>query len=97
MSQIQQAKQIIEGMSHRDILHLLNYLRLKTEFIIPKCYSKQEILRFLKSEGIQGNLSEKDYRKIKKYFDSECRDLMNELLRNHLIIALDASADIQQP
>lgn len=93
MGHFQSAKEVIEKMSRQEILNLLDYLRRKTDIIIPKCYSRTELNQFLRAEGINGKLSEDDYRHLKSELDHSCRELMNEVLRTRILMTLDASTD----
>jgi hypothetical protein len=93
MGHFQFVKEVIEKMSHQEILNLLEYLRKQTDIIIPKCYSKKELNQFLKAEGINGQLSEKDYLRLKNELDNSCKELMNEVLRTRILMQLDASLE----
>jgi hypothetical protein len=93
MGHFQYVKDLIEKMSHQEILNLLDYLRTQTDVIIPKCYSRRELNQFLKAEGIRGKLSENDYRQLKKELDNSCKELMNEVLRTRILMTLDATAE----
>ncbi len=93
MGHFQYAKEVIEKMSHQEILNLLDYLRKQTDIIIPKCYSKTELNQFLKAEGISGKLSEDDYHRLKRELDNSCKELMNEVLRTRILMTLDASLE----
>ena len=93
MGNFQYAKEVIEKMSHQEILNLLDHLRNQTDIIIPKCYSRSELNRFLKAEGISGKLSEDEYRRLKKELDNSCRELMNEVLRTRILMTLDATLE----
>ena len=93
MNQLNTLKKAIEELNQKDIQNLLNYLRQKTEFIIPRCYSKTEILKILELEGVAELLSESQFHQIKKEFDNSCSGIMTEILRTHLLMAMDASTD----
>jgi hypothetical protein len=94
MSHYNHVKNIIGNLNPREIRNLLNYLRQKTEFIIPRCYSKFEIVKLLESEGIRDLLTDEDYHRIKNEFDNGCAEIMNEILRTRILMALDASSEV---
>ncbi|UCF63346.1 MAG: hypothetical protein JSW33_12370 [bacterium] len=96
MGHIHSAKKVIEKMNHNEILSLLDYLRRNTDIIIPKCYSRAELLKFLRSEGINAKLSEEAYQKLKKEVDNGCKELMNEVLRTQILLTLDAASDVSE-
>jgi hypothetical protein len=96
MSHYDQVKKSIDNLNPSEIRNLLNYLRQKTEFIIPRCYSKLEIIKFLESEGIRDLISDEDYHRIKTEFDNGCAEIMNEILRTRILMALDAASESRQ-
>jgi len=96
MSQYNHVKKIIGNLNPQEIRSLLNYLRQKTEFIIPKCYTKRELIKLLESEGIIDLLTDEDYQRIKNEFDNGCAEIMNEILRTRVLMALDESSDLSR-
>ena len=93
MGHLQHVKQVVEKMTNQEILYLLEFLRLRTDIIIPKCYSRKELNQFLKAEGINGKLSDGDYQHLKRELDNSCKELMNEVLRTRILMTVDASFD----
>ena len=93
MSHYNLVKNNIGHLSAPEIRNLLNFLRQKTEFIIPRCYSKIEIIKLLESEGIRELLTDEDYLLIKNEFDNGCAEIMNEILGTRILMALDASRE----
>ena len=96
MGNIQSAKKVVEKLNHNEIMSLLDYLRRKTDIIIPKCYSRAELLSYLRSEGINGKLSEETYQQLKKELDNGCKHLMYEVLRTQILLTLDAASEVSE-
>ncbi len=94
MNKLDKVKLLIRQLDSRELTRLLDYIRRKSDIIIPKCYTKEEIISMVLTEGISEKLSDSDFICLKNEFDNGCKEIMNEVLRTRLMVSLDQSQEI---
>ncbi len=91
MSKLDKVKALVKELNSNELARLLDYIRGKSDIIMPKCYTKDELVHMLKKEGINGRISESDFDCLKNELNNGCNVFLNEVLRTKLIVALDKS------
>jgi len=89
MSQLEKIKQILESMQDHEIQQLLGFLRQRSDIIIPKCFTRNDIMKLLVLEGFPQKLSDAEFTLIKQDYDDNCIEIMREYLRTNLLITFD--------
>ncbi len=91
MSKLDKVKALVEELNSSELARLLDYIRGKSDIIIPKYYTKDELVQMLQKEGINGKISDSDFACLKNELNNGCNVFLNEVLRTKLIVALDKS------
>jgi hypothetical protein len=94
MNKLDKVKLLIGKLDNRDLTRLLDYIRLKSDIIIPKCYTKEEVMSMVLTEGLSEKLNDSDFTCLKNEFDNGCKEIMSEVLRTRLMVSLDKSQEI---
>jgi hypothetical protein len=89
MSHIARIKEVLEILGEDEIQQLIGFLRKRTDIIIPKCFTKKELMRLLLLEGFTQKLSDWEFAQIKQDCDNKCIEIMREYLRTNLMIHHD--------
>lgn len=89
MSQIEKIKQILDSLQDHEIQQLLGFLRKRNDIIIPKCFTRKDIMKLLLLEGFPQKLSDTEFILIKQDYDDNCIEIMREYLRTNLLISFD--------
>ena len=89
MSHITRIKQILGILQEDEIQQLLGFLRKRNDIMIPKCFTKKELMRLLLLEGFPQKLSDQEFAQIKQDYDNECIEILREYLRTHMMVHHD--------
>jgi hypothetical protein len=87
----------IDRLSEQELHHLLNHLNKRPDILLPKCYTRGELLEALELEGLVEQLTDDEFNLLKREFNNGCQEFLCAALRTKLMVLLDQTKEKALP
>jgi hypothetical protein len=97
MKRLREILSSIDRLSERELHQLLSHINKRPDILLPKCYTRGELLEALELEGLVEQLSDTEFDLLKKEFDNGCQEFLCAALRTKLMVLLDRTKEKALP